>query len=181
MHENLVAVLPDFFRKTLRRKSGVAIDDDGIVLAVDIDVHPGRGHIEAIFRTRINDAVAAIWQRLQPVDLCIGGVLSTARPLRIDLAVFKTQTGLRAPGIPVLNIARSAIPPALHEGRPDIEEEEAGSKIDEDGGNARQQAVSLHETAIENGGMRGRQPLAVGGVENEAGRHQAAPRPNSKD
>ena len=60
-------------------------------------------------------------------------------------------------------------------------EEKAADEIDGDGEKADEQTISLHETAIEHLRMRGRQPLTVGGVENEAGRHQAAPRPNSKD
>jgi hypothetical protein len=181
MHENLVAVLLDFLRPIVGCPGLFSIDDDGIILAVDIDIYPGRGHVEAVVCARINDAVATARQGLQPVDLCIDRILPAAGPLRLHLAVFETQARLGAPGIPVLNIARGAIPPALHEGRADIEEEKAADEINGDSEKAEEQTISLHETAVEHLRMRGRQSLAVGGVENEAGRHQAAPRPNSKD
>jgi hypothetical protein len=101
--------------------------------------------------------------------------------LRFNLAGFETEARLGAPGIPVLDVAGGAIPSALHESRTNIEEEKAADEVGGDGKKSDKQTISLHETAVEYLRMRSRQPLALGSVENEAGRHQAAPRPNSKD
>ncbi|MNY01634.1 hypothetical protein D3C86_1341750 [compost metagenome] len=181
MHEDLLAVLLDFVGQALWCDCCIVIDDNRVALAVDINIHPCRRHVEAVVRARIDDAIAAIRQRLQPVDLCICRILTAARPLRLNLAVFETKAWLGAPGVPVLNIARGAIPAALHESRTDIEKEKAADEIGSDGEKADEQTISLHETAVEHLRMCSRQSFAVGGVENEAGRHQAAPRPNSKD
>src|SRR5690606_26492825 len=108
--DHLVAVLADRLRRIRRRRYGIVGDRHRIDRAAEIDVDLAGRDEEAVVAA-VGDHIAALCRRLQPGDIGIGRILAPARPLRPHRAVvLEPEAWLGAPGIPVLDIERCAVP-----------------------------------------------------------------------